>query len=280
MYTHGIARSTWRPIVALGFFSFILFVSACSLVNNISIPTHGNFCGPNHPNVNTGSQLKDLIELIQIPPSDDLDAACQRHDICYAINYYFSTECDVWFLGDVNNLQFSTLSQEQKSFCDDTKKVILESGRMLAGGVISLDYPDADGNLHRRPLPSILGIINNIPMRAPGSILSAPILFGENMNYRFTNNLKCNQSDGINFSDPWYQYTFDAQLIEILKYKGYISDSESVLLRSEIINYNRNALVRQVDPNWSYKSVAGETIDVTMKKWAHPVLHGAWNLQN
>ena len=55
------------------------------------LPKYGNWCGPNHP-VNIDS-AED--------PIDKLDAACRRHDMCYAANGYLACECDATFREEV-----------------------------------------------------------------------------------------------------------------------------------------------------------------------------------
>lgn len=50
-----------------------------------SLPLHGNWCGPGHPN----------SERTTDPPIDELDHACYRHDKCYDRYGYYSCRCDV-----------------------------------------------------------------------------------------------------------------------------------------------------------------------------------------
>jgi hypothetical protein len=70
------------------------------------ITLHGNFCGPDHPHVSTGSSLSNVIELMKIKPRDDLDAACQRHDICYEVFGFFDRECDRSLVDNVRFIDF------------------------------------------------------------------------------------------------------------------------------------------------------------------------------
>ncbi|MCP5039062.1 MAG: hypothetical protein GY945_15825 [Rhodobacteraceae bacterium] len=49
-----------------------------------SVPMHGNWCGLGH----SGS-------VYALPPTDALDAACMRHDICIGQRGRFSCGCDV-----------------------------------------------------------------------------------------------------------------------------------------------------------------------------------------
>jgi hypothetical protein len=77
----------------------LLFNAACSPVTHGSgstapvrsdmrgtFPVYGNWCGPDHPKLLAGNEP---------PPIDSIDAACMRHDKCYAENTYFSCSCDV-----------------------------------------------------------------------------------------------------------------------------------------------------------------------------------------
>lgn len=46
---------------------------------------YGNFCGQDHPPT-SGTQQEQLAQLRAIEPWDDIDRACQAHDICYVEN--------------------------------------------------------------------------------------------------------------------------------------------------------------------------------------------------
>jgi len=58
------------------------------------MPLHGNFCGNNVPTIEEEDMAKRIDILKSIEPIDEIDAACKRHDICYAEKGYFNDECD------------------------------------------------------------------------------------------------------------------------------------------------------------------------------------------
>lgn len=64
---------------------------------------YGCFCGANHPNIVVSRELYSneskyrafLTEkLLETAPLDDIDAACQRHDLCLA-EFGFEVDCNV-----------------------------------------------------------------------------------------------------------------------------------------------------------------------------------------
>ena len=55
------------------------------------MPTYGNWCGANHP---------ENIEEAE-DPVNELDRACQKHDLCYLQKGYLSCECDKVFNDEV-----------------------------------------------------------------------------------------------------------------------------------------------------------------------------------
>jgi len=63
--------------------------------NETGIPLHGNFCGPGVPNIDKDIQGEARIKALKkIKPIDDIDKACQSHDICYIEKGYFNPACD------------------------------------------------------------------------------------------------------------------------------------------------------------------------------------------
>ncbi len=52
-----------------------------------AVPVHGNWCGPGYGN--------------GLPPTDPLDAACMRHDICTARVGSFSCGCDIALMSEL-----------------------------------------------------------------------------------------------------------------------------------------------------------------------------------
>lgn len=59
-----------------------------------TLPVYGNWCGPGHPR--NGSNPS---------PIDAIDAACRKHDNCYAQKKYFACECDNDLLVDLAKIK-------------------------------------------------------------------------------------------------------------------------------------------------------------------------------
>jgi len=55
------------------------------------MPTYGNWCGANHP-----ENIEEAEE-----PVNELDRACQRHDLCYQQKGFLSCECDKVFNDEI-----------------------------------------------------------------------------------------------------------------------------------------------------------------------------------
>ena len=57
-----------------------------------SLPVHGNWCGIGY----SGANLP-----YPAPPTDALDAACMRHDLCTGWQGRFNCGCDLGFMGEL-----------------------------------------------------------------------------------------------------------------------------------------------------------------------------------
>ncbi len=57
-----------------------------------TLPVHGNWCGIGY----SGGNLP-----YPAPPTDPLDAACMRHDICTAYRGRFDCGCDIGFMNEL-----------------------------------------------------------------------------------------------------------------------------------------------------------------------------------
>ena len=73
---------------------FLLALLAAGPANAQTIPIHGNWCGIGH----SGGNLP-----YPAPPTDALDAACMRHDICTAARGRFDCGCDIGFMQELRN---------------------------------------------------------------------------------------------------------------------------------------------------------------------------------
>lgn len=78
-------------------FSSVLFVSTCSnnpITNQNSLPIHGRFCGSYTPDLPLMTEENLVKTLNDIKPIDEIDKACQTHDICYTQNANNEDACD------------------------------------------------------------------------------------------------------------------------------------------------------------------------------------------
>ncbi len=69
-----------------------------------SIPVHGNYCGIGHsggPNA--------------LPPTDQLDAACARHDACVGYQGRFSCGCDIGFMQELRATRWANPGLQVKA---------------------------------------------------------------------------------------------------------------------------------------------------------------------
>lgn len=60
---------------------------------------YGNYCGPG----NRGGE-----------PIDDIDAACQQHDMCYHYNQRHDQKCDARFIRELRRLLLTKLTFKQR----------------------------------------------------------------------------------------------------------------------------------------------------------------------
>ncbi len=71
----------------------------------ITAPVYGNWCGPGHPaDIPTAP-----------PPIDPLDAACQRHDYCYAARGRNTCGCDLALLQELRTTRWPTPALQQNA---------------------------------------------------------------------------------------------------------------------------------------------------------------------
>lgn len=81
----------------LGVFSCLVLLGCASSPHDPTtvgtFPVYGNWCGPDHPRKGTNP-----------PPVDAVDAACRKHDFCYA-HKYFACDCDNQLLADLATIK-------------------------------------------------------------------------------------------------------------------------------------------------------------------------------
>jgi hypothetical protein len=97
-------------------FVLTLCLAACATKpqterDDSGFPVYGNWCGPNHPG--PGRFPK---------PIDEVDAACMRHDLCYAKEGYFSCVCDAKLLSDLTEIHSSKWNGRSTVSANEYKK--------------------------------------------------------------------------------------------------------------------------------------------------------------
>ncbi|MEO5373403.1 MAG: hypothetical protein H7840_03895 [Alphaproteobacteria bacterium] len=72
---------------------------------------HGNWCG---------SGNRALPGIGALPPLDPLDAACMRHDVCYAVRGSMNCGCDLAFMSELRHMPYpgSHLSVKARAMYD------------------------------------------------------------------------------------------------------------------------------------------------------------------
>ncbi len=63
----------------------------------MSMPMHGNWCGPGHPSNGFRASLS---------PIDPVDAACREHDLCYIAAGPLNCRCDIQLMGRLRHLRY------------------------------------------------------------------------------------------------------------------------------------------------------------------------------
>lgn len=74
-----------------------LFVNSCAIFSNKktagTFPVYGNYCGLDHPRVETNPI-----------PIDKTDLACKNHDKCYDKNGFFDKKCDENIINELKSV--------------------------------------------------------------------------------------------------------------------------------------------------------------------------------
>lgn len=92
-------------------------VRAANLEIGVSIPVHGNWCGPGYGGTKINSPK----------PIDTLDTGCMNHDLCYMKNGYYSKECDKQLIDYINN------NRHKMSFFEKLKSYAVAGAFRLLG---------------------------------------------------------------------------------------------------------------------------------------------------
>jgi hypothetical protein len=104
--------------------------------SNISIPYHGNFCGPGIPSLPPSTIEERVKALKAIKPVDILDRICKLHDICYAVNGYRNKKCDDDLVENIIN----RMPQYIPNNCVGSENVSGSYVAYVLGNIASGDY--------------------------------------------------------------------------------------------------------------------------------------------
>ena len=101
----GTPTSRWI-FVLLAIFALGAFTAPhANAIGPMSLPMHGNWCGPSHPaNAREAS----------FPPIDPLDAACYQHDVCVAVQGTGDCGCDITLMNTLKQMRYPTPGLEEK----------------------------------------------------------------------------------------------------------------------------------------------------------------------
>ena len=86
-----------------------LLINSCGSSSDIksdareiaNIPQYGNYCGLNRP---TNGEMPT--------PTDEVDAACKNHDMCYTEKKSFNVSCDAALITELKNISPKTESEK------------------------------------------------------------------------------------------------------------------------------------------------------------------------
>lgn len=254
-YENSQSPSAKTPIFIL----IIILITACGCATTIngdqtlSIPVHGNFCGPKHPVVDTGSKVGNVVELLKIPIFDDYDDSCRMHDICYEVFGYFSKQCDSILASEINDINVININKNQVQYCAQFKEVIVFSYQTR----------------YMRMIKDVDNIILDFPFQAIGGAGAVANLLLLNLDHsikKATGKLKLYQCRRRNSPDIATYFYYDS-LIEILAYYKLINQVTASDLRAKLRINNRDTYAVR----WSH------SIQEVMKiNFDHPVLSGKW----
>lgn len=231
-----------------------------------TIKLHGEFCGPMHPNVDTGSKRDNLKILISIKPRDNLDEACQRHDICYEIFGFGDRECDKSIVSDVEFINFTNTSSD--SLCHMVQSTILSLKPILFGQHIPIL---TDGTSYI--FTGTFGLLSGL-----GNVISELSKFDAALNTKNPNEAKAilnsvnycfDQNTNSSLALTIYNMYFLDTLTEKLLTKEYISQIEASKIRENFLPISKtDYATRWKNPN---KGLGPGFIP-------HPVLFKPWSL--
>jgi hypothetical protein len=90
----------------------------CVSVNKDMVWSYGKYCGEDYPKDTGNTSQERIVHLGEETPVDDIDAACQQHDICYERHGRNHCLCDQLLLGRLLDMEFEG---ESKDYCTNVR---------------------------------------------------------------------------------------------------------------------------------------------------------------
>lgn len=272
-YSHRTHRSRVSVVVQcapLFIALLMLLVSGCGTTNQgrpaFSIPTYGNFCGPMHPVTRNATNVEDVIELMTIKPFDDIDAACRRHDICYALAFYLNQKCDRWLVSELQRMNLMYSDEGHRLHCEHIRYGIVGAGKLAFGRTPTRSTGNPLSDAFRDTL-------NFVGDQFAGYTMAGFVIGLDSASRAFDkiSNLTHNPCNNDNrrggFKSNVHDLVFNDSLIEILQYKNHIDGAKAYQLRGQL----------GINTQASYTQRCGNTIEANMRNYKdHPVLSGNW----
>lgn len=84
----------------------VLIPTPADAVGPMSMPMHGNWCGPNHPSNPWEASYQ---------PIDPLDEACRIHDVCIAAKGTGDCGCDITFMNTLKQTRYPHPALQEKA---------------------------------------------------------------------------------------------------------------------------------------------------------------------
>lgn len=231
---------TWRWLQGAVGLLWLLCLSGCAGLQQVPTPVaddsaatapgvatqwrYGNFCGKDHPPVDTRLPLPQQInQLLAIAPIDDVDMACQFHDICYTVAGSPHSLCDKvlrWNLKTVDP-SIPKVQRDVMGFFREQSSLLLDGcARLLSEMGLFSDVASAWNaeQLSDRLIGSMGGMVSvvvNAPVMLVGGALEQAQAIG----------LGAKRDSCTAHTEPLYLFPADLQELERLR-QCYRPDTE------------------------------------------------------
>lgn len=143
-------------------------LTACAGGTGRTVKMHGNFCGPNYPNLQSTTRESAALELQSIKPVDDLDQLCQAHDLCYVSRGVGHHICD------------GKLRAELMAFHGNSKQCNRKASNLAAAMTLAspmvLENKVDDGITAEEVISGVMQVPATLAEKAPWAIAYAFVL--------------------------------------------------------------------------------------------------------